>query len=82
MIFHQIIIEKGKTLSIDSISRYLNCSKCNSKIELDAKLFVDCPYYKVKQKVKACKLNMMVRVESRIKMISKHTLQPCLNSRS
>ena len=58
----EIIIEKGEILSIDSISRYLDCSKCNPKIETDAKLFVDCLSCKIKQKVKACKPNMMVRV--------------------
>ena len=58
----EIIIEKGEILSIDSISRYLNCSKCNAKIEPDTKLSVDCPSCKIKQKVKACKPNMMVRV--------------------
>ena len=40
----------------------MNCSKCNIKIEPDAKLFVDCPSSKIKQKVKACKPNMMVKV--------------------
>ena len=58
----EIIIKKGEILSIDSISRYLDCSKCNPKIETDAKLFVDCLSCKIKQKVKACKPNMMVRV--------------------
>ena len=58
----EIIIEKGEILSTDSISRYLNCSKCNAKIEPDTKLFVDCPSCKIKQKVKARKPNMMVRL--------------------
>ena len=58
----EIIIAKGEILSIDSISRYLNCSKCNAKIEPNTKSFVDCPSCKIKQKVKACKPNMMVRV--------------------
>ena len=58
----ETIIEKGEILSIDSISWYLNCSKCNVEIEPDTKLFVDCPSCKIKQKVKACRLNMMVRV--------------------
>ena len=58
----EIMIEKGESLSIDSISRYLICSKCNAKIEPDTKSFVDCPSCKIKQKLKACKPNMMVRV--------------------
>ena len=58
----KIVIEKGEILSIDSISRYLNCSKGNGKIEPDKKSFVDCTSCKIKQKVKACKPNMMVRV--------------------
>ena len=58
----EITIEKDAILSIDSISRYLDCSKCNAKIKPDTKSFADCPSCKIKQKVKACKPNMMVRV--------------------
>ena len=58
----EIIIAKGEILSIDFISRYLNCSKCNAKMEPDTKSFVQCPSCKIKHKVKACKPNMMVRV--------------------
>ena len=46
----EIIIAKGEILSIDSISRYLNCSKCNTEIEPGTKLFIDCPSCKLNKK--------------------------------
>ena len=57
------LLKKGKILSIDSDSHYLNCSNGNAKIEAEAKLFADCPSCKVKQKFKACKPNMKYEIK-------------------